>query len=281
VEAFIKFEEALKEVELLLQETGNAFYSAENNSPTPNEKEVHLFKANTFSRSGIILLCGHFEGFLKELLKEFLNQINNANIQPQFLPDSLLGDIIRIMLDRCGSSENHRQKLKDLISRNSCIEIDERMQQEFSKTWGNPTVDTIEKMLSRIGISDVIETLSVRDFDLTTHTQISQIDNNLKSSLRQIFSSRSFDNLTISEVELEILRVLEDKWKSRSKRRTVAYVRTIEQLLTQRNEIAHGNSDRKLTKQEFENSIREIRQLASGINELTQAQLETLCNNPN
>jgi hypothetical protein len=280
VEAFIKFEEALKEVELLLEETRNAFDSAEN-SQTPNEKKGYLFKANTFSRSGIVLLCGHFEGFLKELLKEFLNQINSANIQPQFLPDSLLGDIIRIMLDRCSSSENYRQKLKNLISGNSCIEIDEKMQQEFSKTSGNPKVDTIEKILARIGISDVIETLSVRDFGLTTHTQISQIDNNLKSSLRQIFSSRSFDNLTISEVELEIVRVLEDKWKSRSKRRTVAYVRTIEQLLTQRNEIAHGNSDRKLTKQEFENSIREIRQLASGIHELTQAQLETLCNNPN
>jgi len=281
VEAFVKFEEALKEVELLLQETGNAFYSAENNSQTPNEKERHLFKANTFSRSGIVLLCGHFEGFLKELLKEFLNQINSANIQPQFLPDSLLGDIIRIMLDRCSSSENYRQKLKNLLSGNACIEIDEKMQQEFSKTGGNPKVDTIEKILARIGISDVIETLSVRDFNLTTHTQISQIDNNLNSSLRQIFSSRSFDNLTISEVELEIVRVLEDKWRSRSKRRTVAYVRTIEQLLTQRNEIAHGNSDRKLTEQEFESSIREIRQLASGINELTQAQLETLCNNPN
>ena len=280
MEAFIKFEEALKEVELLLEETRNAFDSAEN-SQTPNEKKGYLFKANTFSRSGIVLLCGHFEGFLKELLKEFLNQINSANIQPQFLPDSLLGDIIRIMLDRCSSSENYRQKLKNLISGNSCIEIDEKMQQEFSKTSGNPKVDTIEKILARIGISDVIETLSVRDFGLTTHTQISQIDNNLKSSLRQIFSSRSFDNLTISEVELEIVRVLEDKWKSRSKRRTVAYVRTIEQLLTQRNEIAHGNSDRKLTKQEFENSIREIRQLASGIHELTQAQLETLCNNPN
>ena len=173
MEAFIKFEEALKEVELLLEETENAFYLAEN-SPTPNEKERHLFKANTFSRSGIVLLCGHFEGFLKELLKEFLNQINNANIKPQFLPDSLLGDIIRIMLDRCGSSENHRQKLKNLISGNSCIEIDEKMQKEFSKTESNPKVDTIEKILARIGISDVIETLSVRDFvDLTTtHIQI-------------------------------------------------------------------------------------------------------------
>ena len=75
--------------------------------------------------------------------------------------------------------------------------------------------------------------------------------------------------------------MLEDNWISKSKRRSVGYVRTIEQLLTQRNEIAHGNSDRKLTKQEFEDSIREIRQLASGIHELTQAQLETLCNNPN
>ena len=280
MEAFIKFEEALKEVELLLEETENAFYLAEN-SQTPNKKERHLFKANTFSRSGIVLLCGHFEGFLKELLKEFSSQINSASIQPQLLPDSLLGDIIRIMLNRCDSSEKHRQKLKNLMSGNSCIEIDEKMQQEFSKTWGNPTVDIIEKMLNRIGVSDVIETLSVRDFSLTTHTQISQIDNNLKSSLRQIFSDRLFDDPDISEIESEIVRVLEDNWISKSKRRSVGYVRTIEQLLTQRNEIAHGNSDRKLTKQEFETSIREIRQLASGIHELTQAQLETLCNNPN
>jgi hypothetical protein len=280
VEAFIKFEEALKEVELLLEETENAFYLAEN-SQTPNKKERHLFKANTFSRSGIVLLCGHFEGFLKELLKEFSSQINSASIHPQLLPDSLLGDIIRIMLNRCDSSEKHRQKLKNLMSGNSCIEIDEKMQQEFSKTWGNPTVDIIEKMLNRIGVSDVIETLSVRDFSLTTHTQISQIDNNLKSSLRQIFSDRLFDDPDISEIESEIVRVLEDNWISKSKRRSVGYVRTIEQLLTQRNEIAHGNSDRKLTKQEFETSIREIRQLASGIHELTQAQLETLCNNPN
>ena len=38
MEAFVKFEEALKEVELLLEETENAFYLAEN-SQTPNKKE--------------------------------------------------------------------------------------------------------------------------------------------------------------------------------------------------------------------------------------------------
>jgi hypothetical protein len=278
VEAFIKFEEALKEVTLLLQETKNAFDHADN-SKTSSEKAIYLFKANTFSRSGIVLLCGHFEGFLKELLQEFLSKINDAKIKPELLPYSLLEEVLKIMIKRCDSGENHRQKLRELMSGQSCIEINEKIQEEFSSTGGNPTVDTIEKMLNRIGIKNVVEQLSVRDFGETSHAQNSQIDDTLKSQIREIISIQSFDNFNV--IERDIIDILENKWRPRSKRREVGYVRTIQQLLVKRNEIAHGNSDLKLTKEEFHEFIEEIQKLASGINELTQNQLETLCNNSN
>ena len=276
MEALIKFEEAIKEVELLLQETKNAFDHADS-SKTPSEKASYLFKANTFSRSGIVLLCGHFEGFLKELLQEFLSKINDAKIKPELLPYSLLEEVLKIMIKRCDSGEDHRQKLRNLMSGKFSIEINEKMQEEFSSTGGNPTVDTIEKMLNRIGVKDVVEQLSVRDFGETTHAKNSQIDNTLKSQIRQIIYNQSFDNINM--IERDIIDILEDKWRPRSKRREVGYVRTIQQLLAKRNEIAHGNSDLKLTKEEFCGFIEEIHRLASGINELTQAQLETLCNN--
>ncbi|MBD1995601.1 hypothetical protein H6G00_03025 [Leptolyngbya sp. FACHB-541] len=112
MQAFDKFNDLLDEVSLLLEETQNALEEAEN-SKTAIEKSRHLSRANTFSRSGIVLLCGHFEGFLKMLLNEFASGINEANVHPELVPVSLLETVLETILKQCNSgSESHRKNYK-------------------------------------------------------------------------------------------------------------------------------------------------------------------------
>ena len=276
VQAFDRFSELLDEVNLLLEETRSALEEA-SNSKTSMEKSKHLFRANTFSRSGIVLLCGHFEGFLKSLLNEFSSEINDAKVQPEFVPASLLEAVLETILKRCNSgsgSESYRRKLQDLVSGKASIEIDGKV---FSDTGGNPKVDIIEKMLKRIGIIDAIENLSQRDFGVTTHSQRSQVDISFTARMKDILSTRSLDPSHIAQIEAEIVQLIEDKWKPKSVRRDVGYVATIQELLKKRNLIAHGEGDPKVTDVELERYIDEIKALALGLDQMTHSQLTALC----
>ena len=278
VQAFSKFNELLDEVNLLLEETRNALEEADN-SKTSTEKAKHLFRANTFSRSGIVLLCGHFEGFLKALLDEFSSEINDAKVQPEFVPLSLLEAVLETILKRCSSgSESYRRKLQDLMSGKASIEIDGKV---FSDTGGNPKVDVIEKMLHRIGIADAIEDLSKRDFGVTTHSQKSQVDISFTVRMKDILSTRPLDALHIAQIEAEIVQLIEDKWKPKSVRRGVGYVATIQELLKKRNLIAHGEGYPKITDVELERYINEIKALALGLDQMINDQITALCSATN
>lgn len=274
MQAFIKFDEVVGEVNLLLSETRKALEDA-NNSKTAIEKAGHLFRANTFARSGVVLLCGHFEGFLKALLGEFADQINSAEVHPEILPVSILESVLETVLKRCNSgSEPHRRKLQALVSGKAKIEMDAKA---FSETGGNPKVDVIEKMLKRIGVVDAIEELSQRDFGVTTHSQKSQVDTSFIACIQEILSARAVSSSHATQIEAEIVRLVEGKWSPKSIRRDVGYVATIQELLKKRNLIAHGEGDTKVTDVELERFINEIRALALGLDQIIHSQLTTLC----
>lgn len=48
--------------------------------------------ANAITRSGLVLLCGYFEGFLREMCKEFVDIINDSGVSAKLLPLSMLSD---------------------------------------------------------------------------------------------------------------------------------------------------------------------------------------------
>ncbi|MBD1995600.1 hypothetical protein H6G00_03020 [Leptolyngbya sp. FACHB-541] len=154
------------------------------------------------------------------------------------------------------------------------IEIDGNV---FSDTGGNPKVDVIEKMLRRIGITDAIEALSQRDFGVTTHSQRSQVDISFKVRMKDILSARSLDDSHVTQIEAEIVQLIENKWKPKSIRRDVGYVATIQELLKKRNLIAHGEGYLKITAVELEDFINKIKTLALGLEQMTHKQLTALC----
>ncbi|GAB4367565.1 MAG: hypothetical protein Kow00121_05960 [Elainellaceae cyanobacterium] len=275
MQAFDRFSELLDEVDLLLKETRSALEEADN-SKTAIEKSQHLSRANTFARSGVVLLCGHFEGFLKNLLTEFASEINDAKIQPEFVPASLLETVLDTILQRCSSgSETHRKKLQDLVSGKASIEMDGKV---FSNTGGNPKVDVIDKMLNKIGIVDAIEELSQRDFGVTTRAKKSQVDLSFTSRIKSILSARSLDISYANQIETEIIQLIEDKWAPKLIRREVGYVATIQELLEKRNLIAHGEGYPKVTDVELERLINEIKSLALGLDQMIHIQITILCN---
>lgn len=51
---------------------------AEKNS----EPGGNIMAMNALTRSGLVLLCGYFEGFLREMCKEFVEELNDLGISP-------------------------------------------------------------------------------------------------------------------------------------------------------------------------------------------------------
>ena len=273
LKALEDFSKDLLEVKLLLNETRKALESAES-AGTSIERAENLFRANTFSRSGIVLLCGHFEGFLRKVINEFSTRFNTSGVRAEAIPYEVLETTLSHILQKCTSgSENHRKQLKDLISGKAQIEMNASL---FAKTEGNPKVEVIERILERVGVARILEVLTVRDFEITTEATRSQVDSSFKRKINDICQSISDNPRENSSIEVKIIELLDEKWPPKKTRRPVGYVATIQELLKRRNLIAHGDGDIKVTDMELEQFITEVSRLASGISEYLEDKLKEL-----
>ncbi len=192
------------------------------------------------------------------------------------MPYEILETTLDHILRKCISgSKSHRKKLRDLITGKTPIEMDASL---FAKTEGNPKVEIVEKILERVGIVGIIETLTLRDFGITTQATKSQLDSSVKKKIKDVCQSISYDLNKASTIEISITELIEEKWPPKRIRRQVGYVATIQELLKRRNFIAHGDGDIKVTDLELEQFILEISRLASGISEYLEEKLKELEN---
>jgi len=274
VESLTKFNSALKEIELLLFETRSALQKSEE-ARTSISKSDQLNRANTFSRSALVLLCGHFEGYLKEILKEFATIVNQANVKVDYTPTLLLETALSTILERCPSGgEKYRQKLQSTICGQTALRLEPK---SISNTGGNPKVEIIEQMLLKIGIPDVLEQLSQEDFGYTTYSKKSQVDNSMRRSIHACISERTDISGNTQDLTSDIIELIEGKWQARSQRREVGYVAVIQDLLKKRNIIAHGEAILKITDKELEDYIKNIRKLAVGLEKVIEKQIFVIC----
>ena len=272
--ALNEFMSALEEVNLLLEEARNALGKAED-SKTAIDKSRELDKANVFLRSGIVLLCGHFEGFLKNILEEFATIVNESNIKIDAAPPLLVQTILSHLLERCkNGGDEHQRRFQLVVLGQEPIVIDLK---NISSTKGNPKVDTIDKMLLDVGVPDIIEQLSNKDFGLVTHGKRSQIDPPLRSHILSSLSGKLIKDTDENVLINEIVKHIERKWQPKSERRKVGYVAVIENLLKKRNSIAHGEGDLRITNKELEEFVVQIINLASGLCAALETQIEVIC----
>ncbi|MFU6536080.1 MAE_28990/MAE_18760 family HEPN-like nuclease [Pseudomonas aeruginosa] len=266
MDCYTNFRESITEVLLI---AASAEDSLADRSPQGR------LQGNAMARAGLVLLCGYLEGYIKDIVEEFIESLNDEKVGVNELPPYLFCSIIEPLAASRKKSPGSTilEDFRSSVINNQAQKLDSK---RLSKTGGNPTVDTIESIFLNIGIPQIIDKLSISDYGVTsTYTQENQADH-LRSEIEEALKESTG---TESAVVLEsILSVINKKWTPTTKRRKVGYVSGIEELLKRRNRIAHGENKDQITPAELFDAIAMVDSLTNSINVLVDSLLDGLTN---
>jgi hypothetical protein len=248
--------ESLLEVELIVAAASTSL----------SEGKTGLTTANAMTRAGLVLLCGYFEGFIREIVEEYIDILNDRKVSLNDFSEPLFCSVIDGFSEefRRNSLENF-DTLKAIITNNNPAKLNAKA---LSKTGGNPTVDTVESIFAGLGFKNVIDKITINHYpDLaTTFTTESQVDAKFRTSIKSVLEVSSIENH--EGLLNDVIALIDQKWQPRKKRRKVGYVTEIEELLKKRNRIAHGEGRQQITPEELTNHKNIVLKLADGLHEL-------------
>lgn len=224
--------------------------------------------ANALTRSGLVLLCGYFEGYVRELLQEAVDRINESRLDVNLLPEQLFAGLVDSAFALSGVKRIEalsvlRTQIKE---RAPCV----LNRQRLSITGGNPKVEVIDGLFETLGIPEIIDSLSVKDFELdSTYTEERQ------SKAIEIAVIEALGEGHERSAE-RVLALIDQKWLPKRRRRSVGYVSGIQELLKRRNRIAHGESKEIVTPQDLRDHAQLVEKLAMGLSEKVSEWLDKL-----
>lgn len=196
------------------------------------ESEPVLY--NAICRSISVLIVAHFEGYIKDVVKNVVKDLNHS-VDFKDLPDQVKRTYCTKYLGQNLDSidKNYEAKVKKLI--NKFNEIDCQISHEpfFYPANKNPNPNVVQKIFARFGLSNVFHFIHESTFDDIFSEPLSQIKDrilNLRLELLQALESfpYAFD---ITKHHLE---------KSPYDGKTL-WQEFLEQINQKRHEVAHGN----------------------------------------
>jgi len=218
------------------------------------EKPLSHLQQSAICRSGLVLLCGYFEGYLREMCKEFVELINESEIIAKKLPNSILSEHALHCLEKL--QRNDSLLFSDFVTALGDEGVVELNPKRFSATNANPTVDNVERLFSAFDIPLVLDSLTLEDFGITDmYNNESHVNQNMLSRISNL----------VSDIESrdELVTMIESKWPPKRKRRRVGYLALIDELLKNRNRIAHGEGNVSITTVDLRNATNGIRNLCT------------------
>lgn len=251
MDCYTALQESLSEVGLIVEAAREAL----------EEGGDGRVKCNAMTRAGLVLLCGYFEGFIRDLVEEYVDALNDEGVGVGRLPESLFCAVLEGgIASYRGSSSSSLLRLRESIVSGGAVRLNSK---QLSKTGGNPSVDNVESIFSGIGIDAVIDKLSILDYSVeSTYFFESQVDTRFRRSIEAAIGGEASDD-SVSRV----VQVIEGRWQPRKKRRKVGYVGEIEELLKKRNRIAHGEGREQITPDELEGHCNMIARLSAGLHD--------------
>lgn len=220
------------------------------------DSNIPITQTNTICRSGLVLLCGYFEGFLREMCKEFVNCINDAELNVQTLPLSLLSEHSDHCLDKF--KKHNYDSFSILIQSLSDGTNIELNAVKLSATNANPTVDNIERLFSAFDLPLILDVITLEDF--TEYADMYNLESQINQSL-----TNKINNLVNGDDNLKnsIIIEIEKKWMPRKKRRRIGHVGFIDELLKKRNRIAHGEGDEIITPGDLRSMAEQVKTIST------------------
>ena len=217
----ISLNSRLNEIDIILNEAKANF-----------ETNEQLY--NTLCRSAQVLLSAHFEGYLKDLVRNSLDDINhfssfkNANY-----------NLKKILCEHFIFSNKEEKKGKEAYNRIcELISVFESLDTKFKKEYftyndnHNPKASVLDKIAEQFGIKDFFKQLKKSNLDLIfSNTNVDNIEicNNIKNYL--LSSTENYPYNT----ELSIFEIDEQKANSDNLWDTF-----LSEFLKRRHDIAHG-----------------------------------------
>lgn len=224
-----------------------------------NDFSNNLSVCNIMCQSARVMLCGYFEGFIRDLAKEYIHELNRTQVKFEELNHGIINNILKEKSRKYDSLPDGN--FDDVISCiKDCSHINFNID-KYIKTESNPSVDNIERIFENLGFSKIIEEACLHDYGLTTYICESNFDLNMEKSVDRNLSMLTTD---ISKLKHELKMLIDKKWTPKTRRRPVAYVYVIQELLKSRNGIAHGDEsvDSPTTPKELRDNIRDIERLS-------------------
>ncbi|MDH0959371.1 MAE_28990/MAE_18760 family HEPN-like nuclease [Pseudomonas chengduensis] len=264
MECFDSFKERITEVTLIAAAAEEAL-----DKRTPSER----LKANAMTRAGLVLLCGYFEGYIREAVEEFVDIVHDEAVGVNDLPSGLFCSVIEdIPIKRKKSkSDGAVFNFKASVLENSAVLLDRG---KLSKTGGNPTVAVVESIFEAIGIPSIIDELSVTDYSVDSTFVLERQADKLRAGFNEALISEY--GVPSPELLERLLAQIDRSWQPLKKRRKVGYVSDIEEMLKLRNRIAHGEGLPQITPLELFETASKIESLALGISERIEGLIRSL-----
>ncbi|MEC5342875.1 MAE_28990/MAE_18760 family HEPN-like nuclease [Brenneria populi] len=227
-----------------------------------------VIKANAITRSGLVLLCGYFEGFVREMCKEFVETINDSSIAAKDLPLITLSEHSVYCLEKFKKKNvNKFDELINGLASGKSVSLDS---EKLSATNANPTVDTIERIFEAFDMPNILDVITMEDYSFSSmYNYDSQLTEKIKSTVKVAVGEDS-------SKELSILEEIERKWAPKKKRRRVGYLNEIDELLKKRNRIAHGEGFEVVTYNELYNTTNIIIRLCNSLVAKLEAKISEL-----
>lgn len=223
---FVRFEslqKRLDEIDLILS------YASQNES---------LYELYTsLCRSAQVLLIAHFEGAIKEFTKDALDDFNKSMYNFVDSPDAL-------KMTFCSSfiSENTDQRNKLLDTFNSLpvkYNVAAFLSNNHNDYNKNPKPQMIESLLQKFGVVKFLSQIENSDLDVVFQDSKSdqiEIRNKLKAHLTENVESYPY------KVDFELFNIHYDNKIEKQKRKKSMWEDFLNEVLTNRHTIAHGNS---------------------------------------
>lgn len=198
---------------------------------------------NALCRAIVVLIVAHFEGFMKELARSIvqdINQFSTFNKTPTFIKRTFCRTFVDI-----GTLENHDKSIEDKINR--LVDMFDLLDTKFTSdpflpesahgNNRNPSPTIISRVCSNFGVENVFLWMYNSKLDIVFNnysSDVSQLISDLRS--HTITNTQSFPyTIDISTFELKEVN------STRNIRRSL-WETFIDELLRNRHDVAHGNS---------------------------------------
>jgi hypothetical protein len=204
-----------------------------------SEKEKTYELYTTLCRSAQVLLIAHFEGAVKQFVRDVINDFNQSNFEFKDSPNALKHTFCSFFIKE--NNDSVRFKLLDTFNSVPVKYTAEAfLFNNHSDNNRNPNPYVVNNILERFGVSSFLSQIENSDLDVAFEdSKSSQIAIRDKMKFYLIENVKHYPYT----VDLKLFNINFDKnMGKRKSRKKSMWEEFLDEVMTKRHNIAHGNS---------------------------------------